>query len=142
MKKVAFVFIMLSFISYGRSQTLELASNDMSAENSAFLVDSQNEADVLNDSVFMQDIANALLEGSINNDILTKDPNKIAAGVLNILLGDIGVGHFYTGQIARGVLDILFCWTGVPALIGLIEGVIWLCEDDDAWAERVAKWNN
>ena len=73
---------------------------------------------------------------------LSKNPDKIAAGVLNILLGDIGIGHFYTGQTLRGILDILFCWTGIPAIIGLVEGIIWLCEDDDAWAERVAKWNS
>ena len=57
-------------------------------------------------------------------------PNKIAAGVLGILLGDFGVQHFYTGQIGRGILDILFCWTGIPAIIGFVEGIIWLCEDE------------
>ena len=72
---------------------------------------------------------------------LSRNPNKVAAGVLSILLGDLGVGHFYTGQTLRGVLDILFCWTGIPAIIGLVEGIIWLCEDDAAWAARVARWN-
>lgn len=69
-------------------------------------------------------------------------PNKITAGILSIVLGDIGIGHFYTGQILRGVLDVLFFWTGVPGLIGLIEGIIWLSDDDAEWEERCAKWNN
>ena len=75
-------------------------------------------------------------------DQLSDNPNQIAAGVLSILLGDIGVGHFYTGQTLRGVLDILFCWTGVPAIIGLVEGIIWLCDSEEEWSERVAKWNS
>ena len=75
-------------------------------------------------------------------DQLSDNPNQVAAGVLSILLGDIGVGHFYTGQTLRGVLDILFCWTGVPAIIGLVEGIIWLCDSEEAWSERVAKWNS
>lgn len=73
---------------------------------------------------------------------LSNNPKQVAAGVLNILLGDIGVGHFYTGQTLRGVLDILFCWTGVPAIIGLVEGIIWLCDSEEEWSERVAKWNS
>lgn len=75
-------------------------------------------------------------------DQLTDNPKQVAAGVLSILLGDIGVGHFYTGQILRGVLDILFCWTGIPGIIGLVEGIIWLCDSEEEWSERVAKWND
>lgn len=70
------------------------------------------------------------------------NPNKMTAGMLSILLGNFGIGHFYTGQILRGVLDVLFFWTGVPGLIGLIEGIIWLSDDDAEWEVRCAKWNN
>ena len=77
-----------------------------------------------------------------NADVFKKDPEQLTAGLLAILLGDFGVHHFYTGQTLRGVLDILFCWTGIPAIIGLIEGIVWLCDDNDEWAERVAKWND
>lgn len=71
-----------------------------------------------------------------------KNPNKTAASLLAILLGSFGIQHFYTGQILRGILDILFCWTYVPSIIGLVEGIIWLTEDDNAWQERVGKWNS
>jgi len=91
-----------------------------------------------------------LIEGSIltekeleqNSMLLTNNPNRVTAGILAILLGDFGVQHFYTGQVARGILDIVFCWTGIPAIIGIIEGIIWLTEDDAAWAARVAGWNS
>lgn len=65
-----------------------------------------------------------------------KCPNKIAASVLGILLGDFGVQHFYVGQTVRGILDIVFCWTGIPAIIGLVEGIIWLCEDDATFESK------
>lgn len=91
-----------------------------------------------------QTITNASFptENNINNTKVqdTDCPNKIAAGVLNIALGSIGIGHFYTGQTTRGILDVVFCWTGIPGLIGLIEGVIWLCDSDSKWEARCAKW--
>lgn len=70
----------------------------------------------------------------------TDCPNKTLAGVLNIVLGSLGVGHFYTSQTTRGIFDILFCWTGIPAIIGIVEGVIWLCDSDGKWHARCVKW--
>ena len=65
----------------------------------------------------------------------TYDPNwpvksKIAAGILGILLGSIGVHKFYMGKAGLGVVYILFCWTGIPGIIGLIEGIIYLTSSD------------
>lgn len=70
----------------------------------------------------------------------TDCPNKIAAGVLSITLGTFGAGHFYTGQTMRGILDVVFFWTGIPSLIGFVEGVIWLCDSNGKWQARCAKW--
>ena len=65
--------------------------------------------------------------------------DRTTAGILNILLGNIGVGHFYTGQILRGILDILFCWTYIPSLIGIIEGIIWLTYSDEEFNNKFNK---
>ena len=70
------------------------------------------------------------------------EPKKLTAGLFAILLGGIGVQHFYTGQILRGVLDVLFFWTYIPAIIGIIEGIVWLTDTDNEWNKRVSKWNN
>ena len=59
--------------------------------------------------------------------------SKIAAGLFGILLGGIGVHKFYLGQIGMGLLYLLFCWTGIPAIIGLVEGIIYLCDDDETF---------
>ncbi len=57
--------------------------------------------------------------------------SKVAAGILAIFLGGIGVHKFYMGKIGMGILYILFCWTGIPACVGFIEGIIYLCSNDE-----------
>lgn len=56
--------------------------------------------------------------------------SKVAAGVLGIFLGGIGVHKFYMGKAGLGVLSILFCWTGIPAIVGFVEGIIYLTMSD------------
>jgi Predicted membrane protein len=62
--------------------------------------------------------------------------NKMVAGILGIFLGGLGIHKFYLGKIAAGVLYCLFCWTFIPALIGFIEGVIYLCMSDDEFNRK------
>ncbi|MEO0234510.1 MAG: TM2 domain-containing protein [candidate division WOR-3 bacterium] len=71
----------------------------------------------------------------------TKDcgKNKITAGILAILLGGFGVHKFYLGQIGWGIVYLLFCWTGIPEIIGLIEGIIYLTMNDQAFCEKYGK---
>ncbi len=57
--------------------------------------------------------------------------SKVAAGVLAILLGGLGIHKFYLGKIGMGILYLLFCWTYIPAIIGLIEGIIYLCSNEE-----------
>ena len=57
--------------------------------------------------------------------------SKTVAGVLGILLGGIGVHKFYLGKVGMGILYLLFCWTGIPAVIGLIEGIMYLCSNEE-----------
>ena len=57
--------------------------------------------------------------------------SKVAAGILGILLGGIGVHKFYMGKIGMGILYLCFCWTGIPAIIGIIEGIVYVCSNDE-----------
>ncbi len=59
--------------------------------------------------------------------------NKYVAGILAILLGDLGIHKFYLGKIGWGIVYLLFCWTGIPAIVGLIEGIIYLCTDEETF---------
>ena len=62
--------------------------------------------------------------------------NRVVAGVLAILLGDLGIHKFYLGKSTVGLLYLVFCWTGIPAVVGLIEGVLYLCTDDKTFKSR------
>lgn len=57
--------------------------------------------------------------------------SKVVAGVLAILLGGLGVHKFYLGKLGQGVLYLLFSWTGIPSIIGLIEGILYLFKSDE-----------
>lgn len=63
--------------------------------------------------------------------------SKVTAGILGILLGGFGIHKFYLGKVGQGILYILFCWTYIPAIVGFIEGIVYLTKDDVAWAEKV-----
>lgn len=65
--------------------------------------------------------------------------DRIIAALLNIFLGVFGVGYFYLGKVGKGLLSFIFCYTGIPAIIGFIKGVRILTMTDDAFA---AKYRN
>lgn len=54
--------------------------------------------------------------------------NRYIAAALAIVLGDFGIHHFYTGDTQHGLLHAVFFWTGIPAIIGIIEGIMWLAD--------------
>lgn len=61
-----------------------------------------------------------------------REPSKrVAAGVFGILLGGFGVHKFYLGYTVPGVIMLVLFCTGVPGIIGLIEGIIYLTKSDE-----------
>ncbi len=61
---------------------------------------------------------------------------KLAAGLLAILLGGLGVHKFYLGKPMVGVLYLVFFWTLIPAIVGFIEGCIFLSMTPDQFAKQ------
>ena|SRR5690554_6630715 len=55
-----------------------------------------------------------------------KVKNKIIAGLLAIFLGTFGIHKFYLGETSKGVLHLLFFWTGIPTIVGIVEGIYYL----------------
>ena len=60
--------------------------------------------------------------------------DRLVAAALALLLGGLGIHKFYLGRTALGVLYLLFCWTGIPSLIGWVEGISYLLRSNEAWA--------
>jgi TM2 domain-containing membrane protein YozV len=56
--------------------------------------------------------------------------DRVTAGVLAILLGWVGAHRFYLGDVGLGLLYLCFFWTGIPALVGLVEGILYLTKTD------------
>jgi TM2 domain-containing membrane protein YozV len=65
-----------------------------------------------------------------------KGKSKGTAAVLAILLGDIGAHKFYLGKTGMGILYLLFFWTAIPGIIGLVEGILYLTLSDEKFAEK------
>jgi TM2 domain-containing membrane protein YozV len=47
--------------------------------------------------------------------------DEVVGILLALFLGGFGAHRFYLRQTGLGVLYILFCWTGIPSLVGLVE---------------------
>lgn len=61
-----------------------------------------------------------------------KGVNQVAYGLFALFLGGLGVHKFYAGKIGLGVVYLLFCWTFIPAIIALVEGIIAFTKKADA----------
>lgn len=62
--------------------------------------------------------------------------SKVTAGVLAILLGGIGAHKFYLGKTGQGILYLLFSWTFIPLIVGVIEGLMYLGMRDADFAQK------
>lgn len=62
--------------------------------------------------------------------------NKVGAGLLAIFLGTIGAHKVYLDKFWQWVIYILIFWTGIPTILGLIEGIIYLNMDNDQFEKR------
>ncbi len=78
-----------------------------------------------------------------NNNLVTPQENKkVLAGVLAIVLGALGIHKFVLGYTKEGVImllvSVLSCGilAGISAIIGLIEGIIYLTKTDEEFVEE------
>lgn len=79
---------------------------------------------------------------TIGTDLTTGNRNKWVAIILAFFLGGLGIHKFYLGRIGWGVVYVLFCWTGIPVIVGIIEAVIYLTMTDEEFAIKYAKHNS
>lgn len=62
--------------------------------------------------------------------------SRIAAVLFAFFLGGLGIHKFYLGSIGWGVVYLLFCWTFIPAVIGFIEGIIYISMTDNDFIQK------
>jgi len=60
--------------------------------------------------------------------------NKTTAALLALFLGGLGLHKFYLGRTGMGLIYLIFCWTLVPALISLVEGIQFLSMSESEFA--------
>lgn len=56
--------------------------------------------------------------------------------ILAILFGTFGVQFFYIKWIKQGIICILFCWTLIPTIIGIIMGIRLLLSSDATFEQK------
>ena len=67
-----------------------------------------------------------------------KEKRKNEAGVLAIVLGGLGIHKFYLGKYGKGLLYAAFCWTLIPAVLSLAEGIHYLTETQEQFEAELA----
>ena len=65
-----------------------------------------------------------------------KISKRITYALFAILLGGIGVHKFYVKEHGWGIIYLLFCWTYIPVILGIIEGIIALSSTDKEFCEK------
>ncbi|MCE1186699.1 MAG: TM2 domain-containing protein [Rhodocyclales bacterium] len=73
---------------------------------------------------------------SPQKDFNSAPKERITAALLALMLGGIGVHKFYLGQYGTGIVYVLFCWTFIPTVVGLIEGLIYLFQSDEDFNKK------
>ena len=65
-------------------------------------------------------------------EAVSGEKSKVVTGVLGIVLGAFGAHRFYLGDMTGGIirLALSLCF-GLGAVIGLIEGIIYITKSDE-----------
>ena len=70
-------------------------------------------------------------ESVFDNRSNSRGVNKTTYALLAFFLGVFGAQEFYAGNTRAGMLSLVFCWTGVPAIYGIYKFIIALSKPAD-----------
>lgn len=68
--------------------------------------------------------------------------DKIIQSALAIFLGCIGAHKFYQGKPKWGIIYLLLCWTSIPTILGILEGLRYLLMSTESFYEQYYHKNN
>lgn len=63
--------------------------------------------------------------------------NKALYVAMALLFGTFGVHKFCAGRVWMGLLYLVLSWTGIPTVIGIIEGVVAAFKPTDSFGAVV-----
>ena len=84
----------------------------------------------------------------MSSESMRPTKSRVVAGMLGILLGALGIHKFYMGYTGTGivhvVLTVLVITAPVSAIVGLVEGILYLTKTDedfyDIYVENRKTW--
>ena len=62
--------------------------------------------------------------------------DKVIAVLLALIGGGLGLHKFYLRRPAWGIIYLLFSWTGLPAILGVIEGIYYILMSEDSFNKK------
>ncbi len=65
--------------------------------------------------------------------------DKTTAALLAIFLGGLGIQDFYLGNYIWAVIALIFSWTYIPVIWGIIDGIKYLCMSEEKFQEKYNK---
>ena len=68
--------------------------------------------------------------------VVAEPKSKGAAALSAFFLGGIGAHRFYLGNPFAGLFYLIFCWTFIPSILGLGEGIRLAVMDEDEFHRR------
>lgn len=55
---------------------------------------------------------------------------------LALVLGGFGAHKIYLDKPGKGLLYMMFCWTGIPTLVGIVDAVKYIRMEDEEFQRR------
>lgn len=62
--------------------------------------------------------------------------SRMTAGLLAIFLGGLGLHKFYLRKYLIGIIYLIFCWTLIPSIISIIEGIYYLTMNNEKFEQK------
>ncbi len=67
---------------------------------------------------------------------MVRGVSKWVAVVLALVFGSVGAHRFYLERHGSGFLYLIFCWTLIPAIVGVCEGLYYVTLSERDFAIR------
>lgn len=62
--------------------------------------------------------------------------SRLTAAFLAIIFGGLGLHKFYLGQAVWGLIYLVFSWTFIPLILGILEGLMLLGMSDQSFEAK------